>query len=119
MVMVDELKVWPHARPPFHRGSCHITTDGPLEELHALAARVGLRRRWFQEHPTAPHYDLTPPRREAAIAAGAVFVSAREQALARLRRRRRPMPDVLGTEACGLGEELRAEQALKDPRRIG
>jgi hypothetical protein len=87
MIMVDELRLWPGAPPPFHRGSCHLTTDGPLDALHAFARKIGLKRSWFQEHPSAPHYDLTPRRRRAAILEGAVEVSAREQAIERVRRR--------------------------------
>lgn len=85
--MVDELQDWPHARAPFHRGSCHLTTDGALDDLHAFAARIGLRRAWFQAHSLAPHYDLTPGKRAEAILAGATFVPAREQAKARVARR--------------------------------
>lgn len=87
MIMVDELKVHPGARAPFHRGSCHLTTDGDLDELHAFATRIGLRRAWFQNHRIAPHYDLTPDRRERALRGGAIFVSAREQAIARRRKK--------------------------------
>lgn len=83
MIMVDGLKVWTRRRP-FHAGSCHLTTDGSLDELHVFAARMGMRREWFQEHPFAPHYDLTPSRRELALRLGAVHVDAIEQA----RRRR-------------------------------
>ena len=83
-VMVDELRCWPGARRPFHRGSCHLATDGALDELHAFAARLGMRRAWFQDHRIAPHYDLTPERRILALRLGAVEVSAREQ----VRRRR-------------------------------
>lgn len=60
--------------PHGHRW-CHLFCDpGGEEELHALAARIGLKRAWFQESPPAskPHYDLTPPRRVDAIRAGAV-----------------------------------------------
>ena len=87
-VMVDELRCWPGARRPFHNGSCHLTTDGGLDALHELAALIGMRREWFQNHPRAPHYDLTPSRRVRALSAGAVFVSARQQAIARLRGRK-------------------------------
>lgn len=86
--MVDELRVWPHAKRPFHNGSCHLTTDGPIEELHAFAARIGMRRAWFQPHPLAPHYDLTPRRRADALAKGAVDVGARAQARQRRELRR-------------------------------
>lgn len=88
MIMVDELQKWPTALRIFQAGACHLTTDGPLDELHAFAARIGLRREWFQNHPLAPHYDLTVGRRARALAEGAVFVPAREQAKARQARRK-------------------------------
>ncbi len=77
--MVDELKVWPTKIRCFKSGSCHLTTDGPLDELHAFAARIGMKREWFQNHAIAPHYDLTAGRRQRALAIGAVFVSIRDQ----------------------------------------
>lgn len=87
MVMVDQIIVWPTARPPFDKGSCHLTTDGDLEELHAFAEKIGLRRSWFQEHSKMPHYDLTPSRRLRALREGSVFVEARQQAIRRRARR--------------------------------
>jgi hypothetical protein len=47
-----------------------------LEELHALAAAIGMKRAWFQVHARLPHYDLTPRRRLLALKAGAVQASA-------------------------------------------
>jgi len=80
MILVDELQTWPLAKPPFRKGFCHLTVvNGTLDELHAFAARLGLRREWFQEHPIAHHYDLTPAKRERALKLGAVFRTAREQ----------------------------------------
>lgn len=87
MIMVDQIIRWPGAKPPFHKGSCHLTTDGPLDELHAFAECIGMRRTWFQPHPKMDHYDLTPRRRAVAIAHGAVFVEARTQAVVRRARR--------------------------------
>ena len=82
-VYVDEFRIWhpPGAKVPrcFRAGSCHMSAD-TVEELHAMATKIGMRRAWFQEHATMPHYDLTEKRREAALAAGAVFVRGREQA---------------------------------------
>ena len=43
MIMVDGLKVHPTSIRCFKAGSCHLTTDGPLEELHAFARRLGLK----------------------------------------------------------------------------
>jgi L,D-peptidoglycan transpeptidase YkuD (ErfK/YbiS/YcfS/YnhG family) len=56
----------------FKDGACHMFTDGPLEELHAAAYRIGMKREWFQDEPFLPHYDLNPMRRAAAVHDGAV-----------------------------------------------
>lgn len=85
--MVDELRRWPHAKRPFDQGSCHLTTDSGVEELHVFARRIGMKRAWFQPHALANHYDLTPGRRDAALKAGAVFVPAKEQARQRIEKR--------------------------------
>jgi hypothetical protein len=59
--------------------SCHMFTDAlDLEELHAIARRIGCRRSWFQEGKRMPHYDLTMLRRQEAIGCGAVPVTRRE-----------------------------------------
>jgi hypothetical protein len=86
-IMVDELQRWPTRIRCFQAGSCHLTTDGSLEELHVFAERLGLRRAWFQEHPLASHYDLTVKKRALALEMGAVFVPGREQARQRRARR--------------------------------
>ena len=89
MILVDEFKRWAPTRIRcFRAGSCHLTHSNPtgegaLEELHAFADSIGLRRAWFQDG-RIPHYDLTESRREAAIALGALFVSARDQAKSRI-----------------------------------
>ncbi len=50
----------------------HLFTDASdLTELHALAARIGLRRAWFQDKASGAHYDVTDRKRVQAIAAGA------------------------------------------------
>jgi len=65
--------------------SCHMWADTP-EELHAMAARIDLKREWAQEKGTVLHYDLTPSKREAALKEGAAALSLRE-AVASWRRR--------------------------------
>lgn len=69
MIYVDPLRNY-HWRLG---NSCHMTTDGDLEELHLFAKKIGMKREWFQPSPPAsvPHYDLTAKRREAAVAQGA------------------------------------------------
>jgi hypothetical protein len=68
------------ARGPFrywHRRCGHLVSDASLDELHAFAESLGLRREWFQAK-SIPHYDLTGAVYERAIERGAVLVSSRE-----------------------------------------
>ncbi len=55
---------------------CHLLGED-IEELHALAQSIGLKRKWFQEHASTPHYDLCLAKRKLAIAAGAVPITRR------------------------------------------
>lgn len=52
---------------------CHMIADTPAE-LHAMADRIGLNRRWFQTPPKASfwHYDIAKSKRALAVAAGAI-----------------------------------------------
>jgi len=75
---------------------CHLTADSG-EELHAFAARLGLRRSRFQTKPGRPwvdHYDLTEETRREAVALGAVEVTIKEMGaqLARKRNAARGAP---------------------------
>lgn len=65
-----------------------------VEELHAFAARIGLRRAWFQPE-SSPHYDLNAGRHAAALAAGAKLVDRRElvAVVRRLRDAAQPVPE--------------------------
>lgn len=58
---------------------CHLWCDpGEEAQLHALARRIGLQRAWFQNKRGFPHYDLTPSRRQRALAAGATETNLRD-----------------------------------------
>jgi len=52
----------------------HLMAD-TLPELHALAQRLGIPRRAFQNRPSGAHYDVPAPLREQAIALGARGIS--------------------------------------------
>jgi hypothetical protein len=60
-------------RPPRGRLGLwsHMWADS-VEELHAFARRLGLRREWFQNKPSLPHYDVTKTVRARALKLGAV-----------------------------------------------
>jgi hypothetical protein len=50
-----------------------------LAELHEFAARIGLKRSWFQDKPwPRAHYDVTESKRVEAVAAGATEITWRE-----------------------------------------
>lgn len=50
---------------------CHLVADN-LNELHAFALQLGLRKSWFQDKASYPHYDVTVTVRERALALGAL-----------------------------------------------
>jgi RimJ/RimL family protein N-acetyltransferase len=63
-------------------GGGHMQAD-TLEELNAMADRLGLKRSWLQRKPGKPwrdHYDLTSDKRTLAIELGAVSITWREAA---------------------------------------
>lgn len=82
MVYVDDLQTWPAGMvaPRARRFGltwCHLTADCD-DELHAFAARLGLRRSYFQPQ-SRPHYDLIPAKRRAAVDLGAEEISRRRR----------------------------------------
>lgn len=91
-VYVDNAKI------PF-RGflMCHMFADS-LEELHAMADKIGLRRSWFQVGTNLEHYDVSLSMRALALQHGARLIN-REQMRALIRTRMeargyRPRPKV-------------------------
>lgn len=68
---------------------CHMlaTTD---EELHAMADRIGVSRRWWQspQKSSGSHYDISLSKRALALQAGAVKITWREAGEMNLVRRK-------------------------------
>ena len=83
MILVDPLREYPEHRSPV-KWFCHMVSDHGLDELHAMAARLELPPPAFHRD----HYDLTPARRTAALALGAVEVG-RKDLVRRMQPRRR------------------------------
>lgn len=81
-VYVDEIKAYPTgaikpgARHAGHNW-CHMWAD-TSDELHAMATKIGLKRAWFQDGGSLPHYDLVPSKRAEAVANGAITKSLRD-----------------------------------------
>jgi len=64
----DAVQLWREQR------WAHLMAD-TLPELHAMAARLGIPRRAFQNKLSGAHYDVPAPQREQAIAFGARPIS--------------------------------------------
>ena len=81
-VYVDEIRDWTRVakmRGLRHTHWCHLTADTEAE-LHAFAARLGLRRSWFQKKSDRDyrwHYDIVPSKRVQAVRLGAQEVDRR------------------------------------------
>ncbi len=56
---------------------CHMLADTPAE-LHAMADRIGVQRKWYQNRASTPHYDVCKSKRALAVAAGAIEISRSE-----------------------------------------
>ena len=82
-----DAPIWPYGRMMM----CHMFADR-LEDLHAMADRIGIQRRWFQNKPGFPHYDICKVKRALAVASGAVEVGRREFVAIVDRMRKSPNP---------------------------
>ena len=56
---------------------CHMIAD-TLEELHEMADSIEVRRKWFQNDASWPHYDICKAKRAIAVKIGAIEVTSRE-----------------------------------------
>lgn len=58
---------------------CHMLAD-TLEELHGMADKIGVARRWYQGPPktSTPHYDICKSKRARAVQHGAIECTAKE-----------------------------------------
>lgn len=81
-VYVDKTFEWsgPHG---FNRW-CHMIADD-LDELHAMARRLGMKQEWFQDKPNFPHYDLLPSSRSKAVKYGAVELNTRQEFMGKVK----------------------------------
>jgi hypothetical protein len=76
-----------NAKNPYGRMKmCHMLAD-TIEELHEMADKLGLKRKWFQGAASTPHYDICLAKRDQALALGAV-VADRHTVVALIRKHR-------------------------------
>jgi hypothetical protein len=65
---------------------CHMVAD-TLDELHVMAAKIGVARHWFQSHASTPHYDICKSKRALAVKFGAIEADRRTMVAAMRRLR--------------------------------
>ena len=67
---------------------CHMLADSD-EELHAMADRIGVAKKWHQKPPKASdsHYDIALSKRALAVAAGAVEITWKQAGCMSARRK--------------------------------
>ncbi|BCF96579.1 hypothetical protein PPGU19_011480 [Paraburkholderia sp. PGU19] len=67
---------------------CHMLADTD-DELHAMAATIGVAKRWWQspEKTSGSHYDIALSKKALAIAAGAIEITWRQAGAMNTRRR--------------------------------
>lgn len=83
----------------------HLTAD-TQPELHTFAARLGLRRSWFQNSTNYRwHYDVVPTKRARAIELGAVEVD------------RHGMAEIMARRRAALAAPPAGEPEAVDPDR--
>lgn len=88
-VYVDEIKDYTavaELRGLRYTHWCHLLADTE-HELHVMARRLCLQRRWYQPHAYWWHYDITPGKRIQAIRHGAIQVDYRFVAALMAKRR--------------------------------
>ena len=81
-VYVDDMRA-PYGRMVM----CHMIADTE-EELHAMADKIGIARKWFQKKASGDHYDIALSKRALAVKYGAVEITLRECAMMCSNRRR-------------------------------
>lgn len=56
---------------------CHMIAD-TIDELHEMADKIGIQRKWFQDKKDHPHYDISLGKRNLAVQFGAREITMRE-----------------------------------------
>ena len=56
---------------------CHMLAD-TFAELHEMADKIGINRKWFQATASTPHYDICKAKRELAVGHGAIECDRRQ-----------------------------------------
>lgn len=81
-VYVDDMFKYPMGK--FRRMKMSHMVADTEEELHAMADKIGLNRKWYQ----GDHYDVAMVTRAKAVTAGAKEITPRELAMMAMKKRK-------------------------------
>lgn len=85
-VYVDDMHLYPMGQFGRMKMS-HLLADTD-EELHAMADKIGVARRWHQAPPRHDsHYDIAMSKRSQALTHGAIAITWRQASAMNMRRR--------------------------------
>ena len=54
---------------------CHMIAQ-TIDELHAMADKIGANRKWFEPNASSPHYYICKSKRSNAVKFGAIEVDS-------------------------------------------
>lgn len=91
---------------------CHMIAD-TAAELHAMADRIGVARRWYPGN----HYDIALSKRALAVAAGAVEITWRQAGLMMGLARTHGLP--VGDSATAQDRYMAAREAARAAEGAG
>lgn len=92
----------------------HLLADTD-EELHAMADKIGVARRWHQAPPRHDsHYDIAMSKRAQALAHGAISITWRQAGAMNMRRRITGQLGDPATAEAWLQEHMAAKRAAKE-----
>jgi hypothetical protein len=96
-----------NAKNPFGRYlMCHMWAD-TLDELLAMADRIGVARKWLQQPPKASwvHFDVAQSKRALAVEAGAIETDkyGPSEHVAKLRGNQKMLDTIAANRTRGFG----------------
>lgn len=112
-VYVDDMHLYPAGQLGRMKMS-HLLADTD-EELHAMADKIGVARRWHQAPPRHDsHYDIAMSKRAHALAHGAIAITWRQAGAMNMRRRVTGQLGDPGSAEAWLQEHMAAKRAAKE-----
>lgn len=115
MVYVDDMYLYPMGQFGLLKMSHLIASTD--EELHAMAARIGVASKHWQSpaHTSGSHYDICMSMRVLALNAGAIPVTMRQLAAMNARRRATGELGEPATAEAWYREHIAARRAARAP----